>query len=88
MPQDRNTRRRKIQVLIIDDHPAVCAGVSSILRYEKDMEVCGCAGSAAQALPAIRKMKPNLAMLDISLPDGDGMQHSYQAKLRPVCRAS
>jgi DNA-binding NarL/FixJ family response regulator len=69
----RKAGRKRARILVVDDHPAMCEGIRSIVGLEGDMAVCGCAASAADALPAISRAKPDVVLLDISLPDGDGM---------------
>jgi DNA-binding NarL/FixJ family response regulator len=69
----RNVGRKRARILVVDDHPAICEGIKTIVDLEGDMAVCGCAASAAEALPAISRAKPDVVLLDISLPDGDGM---------------
>lgn len=64
--------RRKI--FIVEDHPAFREGLVQIVTAEKDLLVCGHAGSAEQALPAIRRLKPDLVLVDISLPGKSGLK--------------
>jgi DNA-binding NarL/FixJ family response regulator len=69
----RDAGRKKIRVLIVDDHPMICDGIKSNMDLEKDMEVCGFVASAAETLPAIVRTRPDAVLLDISLPDGNGL---------------
>jgi DNA-binding NarL/FixJ family response regulator len=68
MPCQPNT----IRVLIVDDHPLVREGLKSLLRGQADMEVCGEADSAAQALAVLEQTTPHVAVVDLSLRDGRG----------------
>jgi DNA-binding NarL/FixJ family response regulator len=64
---------RKRKILIVDDHPIFCLGMSQLINKEKDLEVCGSEESAAKACKAIAKLKPDLVIVDISLKDSDGI---------------
>jgi DNA-binding NarL/FixJ family response regulator len=62
-----------IRVFLVDDHEVVRRGVRELLESEPDIEVVGEAGSAAQALARVPAVKPQVAILDVRLPDGDGV---------------
>jgi len=64
----------KIKILIVDDHPIVRQGIIYLLEKEKDIQVCGEAEDALEALAAIPRLKPNLIIIDISLPIGNGLE--------------
>ncbi len=66
-PQD------KINVFLLDDHEIVRRGVRELLEAEPDITVIGEAGTAASALARIPALKPDVAVLDVRLPDGDGV---------------
>jgi DNA-binding NarL/FixJ family response regulator len=63
----------KISVFLVDDHEIVRRGVRDLLEAEPDITVVGEAGTAASALARIPALKPDVAVLDIRLPDGDGV---------------
>jgi two-component system, NarL family, response regulator DevR len=63
----------KITVFLLDDHEIVRRGVRELLEAEPDIEVIGEAGTAASALARIPALKPDVAVLDVRLPDGDGV---------------
>ena len=65
------TRRR---VLVVDDHPIVRQGLALMIDQEPDLEVCGEAEEAASALTAIVATRPDIVLLDISLPGPDGIE--------------
>ncbi len=61
-------------VLVVDDHPTFCMGVSAIIRRLPNLDVCGEAYSAETALGLFRELKPDIVVMDVSLPDGDGIE--------------
>jgi two-component system, NarL family, response regulator DevR len=63
----------KINVFLLDDHEIVRRGVRELLEAEPDIIVIGEAGTAASALARIPALKPDVAVLDVRLPDGDGV---------------
>jgi DNA-binding NarL/FixJ family response regulator len=65
--------REPIRVFLLDDHEIVRRGVRDLLETEPDLTVIGEAGTAAAALARIPALKPDVAVLDIRLPDGDGV---------------
>jgi DNA-binding NarL/FixJ family response regulator len=58
---------------LLDDHEIVRRGVSDLLEAEPDMTVVGEAAAAASALARIPALRPDVAVLDVRLPDGDGV---------------
>src|SRR5215472_4605650 len=71
---DENAQEtRKIQVFLLDDHEIVRRGVRELLESESDITVVGEAGTAASALARIPALRPDVAVLDVRLPDGDGV---------------
>ncbi len=64
----------KITVFLLDDHEVVRRGVHELLSGEEDIEVVGEAGTAADALVRIPATSPDVAVLDVRLPDGSGVE--------------
>ncbi|MFI9626822.1 response regulator [Streptomyces sp. NPDC052042] len=64
----------KITVFLLDDHEVVRRGVHELLSGEDDIEVVGEAGTAADALVRIPATRPDVAVLDVRLPDGSGVE--------------
>jgi len=65
--------RTPITVFLLDDHEVVRRGVRDLLEAEPDIEVVGEAGTASSALARIPALRPDVAVLDVRLPDGDGV---------------
>src|ERR1700683_4963599 len=63
-----------LRVFLLDDHEVVRAGLRSLLEETDDIEVVGEAGTVADALLRIPPTHPNVAMLDVRLPDGSGVE--------------
>ena len=69
--------------MIVDDHPLVRSGFRQLIESETDMSVCCEAATMKEALQLIKHCAPNLAIIDLSLPDGNGldlikrMHHQY-----------
>jgi DNA-binding NarL/FixJ family response regulator len=62
-----------ISVFLLDDHELVRAGLRTVLEAEGDLTVIGEAGSAGEALARIPACRPDVAILDVRLPDGEGI---------------
>ncbi|HVV14756.1 response regulator transcription factor [Amycolatopsis sp.] len=63
-----------ITVFLVDDHEVVRRGVADLLEADPELTVVGEAPTAAQALARIPALKPDLALLDVRLPDGNGIE--------------
>jgi DNA-binding NarL/FixJ family response regulator len=68
-----STAVRQISVFLLDDHEVVRRGVRDLLEAEPDIQVVGEAGTASSALARIPALRPDVAVLDVRLPDGDGV---------------
>jgi DNA-binding NarL/FixJ family response regulator len=73
---------RQISVFLLDDHEIVRRGVHDLLEAEPDITVVGEAGTAAAALARIPAIKPDVAILDVRLPDGDGVSVCREIRSR------
>jgi two-component system response regulator DevR len=63
-----------IRVFLLDDHEVVRRGVAEMLNNEEDLEVVGEASTAAEALTAVKRCSPDVALLDVRLGDGNGIE--------------
>ncbi|MFD9657919.1 response regulator [Streptomyces mirabilis] len=72
----------KITVFLLDDHEVVRRGVRELLSGEDDIEVVGEAGTAADALARIPAAAPDVAVLDVRLPDGSGVEVCREIRSR------
>jgi two-component system response regulator DevR len=72
-----------IEVFLVDDHEIARLGIASLLEEQPDMTVTGQAATARQALARIPALRPDVAVLDVRLPDGDGVEvcRDLRAKL-------
>ena len=70
---DGQPESTKLRVFLLDDHELVRRGVRELLETEGDIEVVGEAASAAEAMVRVPAVRPQVAVLDVRLPDGDGV---------------
>ncbi len=80
-PMKSPTQKR---VFIVEDHPVFRQGLVQLINRENDLEICGQAGDAETAYQEILHLKPDLALVDISLPASNGLElikQLRQAKL-------
>lgn len=73
MQADAATAVIKRRVFIVDDHPIVRQGLAALINTEPDLAVCGDAEDSGSALRRIEEIKPDLAVIDISLNGPDGL---------------
>jgi len=65
---------QKIKVLLVDDHPLVREGLVNLIALQPDLEVCGEAGTEPQALALIAAAQPDVAVVDLTLENGSGLE--------------
>jgi DNA-binding NarL/FixJ family response regulator len=64
----------KTRIFLVDDHPMLRHGLSMLIGGESDLELCGEARSAAEALQLILRLQPDVAIVDLALEDGSGIE--------------
>jgi DNA-binding NarL/FixJ family response regulator len=74
--------RKPITVFVLDDHEIVRKGVCGLLEAEPDIAVIGEASTASAALARIPALRPDVAVLDVRLPDGDGVSVCREVRSR------
>jgi DNA-binding NarL/FixJ family response regulator len=60
-------------ILIVDDHPAICEGLAVRISSQPDLEVCGQAADTAEAMELIKAARPDVVVVDIQLKTGNGL---------------
>src|SRR6202041_222176 len=81
-PGPGDEARKPIAVFLLDDHEIVRRGVRDLLEAEPDISVVGEAGTASSALARIPAVRPDVAILDGRLPDGDGVSVCREIRSR------
>lgn len=72
--EQADARTRPARVLIVDDHPIVREGLALLISSQPDLEVCGAAEDVATAGQLVDEMKPDVAIVDISLKGSSGLE--------------
>jgi len=62
------------RIVIVDDHPLFRKGLEELIQSDDSFAVCGEAGNAAEAMEVIRRLTPELAIVDLSLPGANGIE--------------
>lgn len=70
------------RLLLVDDHAVVRSGLRMLLENEREIEIIGEAGNAAEAIEAATSLMPNLILMDIGLPDLSGIDATREIKKR------
>jgi DNA-binding NarL/FixJ family response regulator len=63
-----------IRIILVDDHPVVLGGLGTALEAQPDVEIVGRATTLAEARAAILAQRPDVALVDVRLPDGSGLE--------------
>jgi two-component system response regulator DesR len=63
-----------IRIVIADDQGMLLEAIGSLLNLEEDMEVVGMAGNGEEALTLVRRLKPDICIMDIEMPEKDGLE--------------
>ena len=78
------TLGRMIQVALMDDHPAVLAGLRRLIEPEPDLRIVGAAPTAPALAAQLGNLRPDVLVLDFDLARGDGLTYCRRIKDRPV----
>lgn len=73
-PTTPTPRAPKRRLFLVEDHPVTREGFARLLNFEPDVEVCGQAGTAAEALTAVAALRPDMVIVDISLGGRSGLE--------------
>lgn len=71
-----------VRLFLVDDHDLVRAGLRAFMDAEPDLEVVGEAGTAAEAVALVTAAEPDVVLLDLRLPDGDGVEVCREIRSR------
>ena len=74
--------RKKIRLLIVDDHAVLRAGLRTLLNLQPDFEVVGEAAEGPEALEKVQRLQPDVVLMDISLPGMEGLEVTAELKKR------
>jgi len=75
--------KNKTRILIVDDHPVICEGLTQIINCQSDLLVCAEAGSIGEAVKAVKKQKIDLALVDMLLDSTTAIQ--VIKKIKTLC---
>jgi DNA-binding NarL/FixJ family response regulator len=75
------------QLLVVEDHPAVAAGIQRLLGAEPDLEVVGHAVGQREGIPLAEKVRPDVAIVDMHLGDGNGIRLTQELLDRRLARS-
>ena len=65
---------QKIRIILVDDHYVVRSGIRALFDDEEDIEVIGEASNGLEAIIKVKELRPDIAILDISMPQMNGLE--------------
>ncbi len=74
MTSKKVSKEDKVKILVVDDHPVLRKGIVYLIDSQPDLMVCGEADDARKALDAVTSTKPQMALVDITLQDTNGLE--------------
>lgn len=87
MPAPERKTSRSVRIVLVDDHEIVREGLRHTLVPEPDFEIIGEAGDGHTALKLVEQLLPAIVVMDLGLPDGDGLSFARQMLARwPACK--
>lgn len=75
-----NPRIEPARILVVDDHPITRAGLSAVLQAQSCYRVCGECGTVHEAVAMFKKLRPDITLMDLKLPDGYGVEAIREIK--------
>ena len=82
MHSDSGSSLMTLRLVVVDDHPIVRDGLAGIFALEEDIDVVGQAGSGPEALAVVAERDPDLVLMDLRMPGGDGFAAIRQLRER------
>jgi two-component system response regulator NreC len=80
VPKARRKRTNMLKILLADDHTIVRRGIRALLETQRDVQVVGEAATGSEAIAQARALQPDIVLMDIGMPDGDGLEATEQIR--------
>jgi DNA-binding NarL/FixJ family response regulator len=81
-PATETDASRKVRILLVDDHPITRQGMRAMISLQHNLQVCGEADNASDALRMLGEFQPDVAVVDITLPQANGIELTREMKSR------
>jgi len=86
LPLERDSKRpagKLLRILVADDHDIVCAGLQRMIAAQPGMEVCGMAANGTDAVEKAKRLKPDVAILDMNMGGLNGLECARELRKEP-----